>query len=394
MSPRTTSAEQLKNLFQAFRDRNEPAFLMAAESIIAEELAANRHGLATELQQALKSFRASAPIPEAASLRVLPRDRRTGEDLFNIRTSAVDESCIVLPERPRPALDRFLLEHRNTLLLENHGLAPKRKLLFWGPPGCGKTHTAHFLAHALGLPIATVRLHALISSFLGDTASNLQRLFDLASSRPMVLLLDEADAIGKNRDDRHDVGELKRVVNSLLQAIDGFSTRSIVIAATNHQHILDPALWRRFDDVVEFPLPTPSDRAEYLKLLLNGAEVTGSFRELVRSTAHLSFDDIRRFTVETLKTMLLDGRTNLSVTDLRRELTIQRKKRSGAEKRPLKTFRLSSGALDVELDAFAESGHILSKHKTRPEAVEAREVQGHRDEAEALRAAWQQELPL
>lgn len=333
MSPRTTAIEQLKNLFQAFRERNEPAFLAAAEALIAEELVANRHGQATELQQALKALRASASNSEGAGLRVLPRDRRTGEDLFTLRTSEVDETRFIFAQNPRPALDRFLLEQRNALLLEGHGLAPKRKLLFWGPPGCGKTHTAHFLAYALGLPIATVRLHALISSFLGDTAGNLQRLFDLAASRPMVLLIDEVDAIGKNRDDRHDVGELKRVVNSLLQAIDGFSTRSIVIAATNHQYLLDPALWRRFDDLVEFPLPTPTDRTAYLRLLLNGVKVSGSLRELVRSTARLSFDEIRRFAVEALKTMLLGGETSLSVTDLTRELNVQRRKRQGPEGR-------------------------------------------------------------
>jgi AAA+ superfamily predicted ATPase len=139
------------------------------------------------------------------------------------------------------------------------------------------------LAHELGLPVGVVRLNAVISSFLGDTASHLHRVFNLANTTPMVLLLDEVDAVGKNRDDPNDVGELKRVVNSLLQAMDTFdSSKSIIIAASNHQYLLDPALWRRFDALIEFPLPGKTEREIYLQRLLNGVEFDGSLEYSAR----------------------------------------------------------------------------------------------------------------
>lgn len=135
----------------------------------------------------------------------------------------------------------------------------------------------------------------------------------------MVLLLDEVDAVAKQRDDRNDVGELKRVVNSLLQAIDGFAGESIIIAATNHQYMLDEAVWRRFDDVVHFSLPSEQERRTYLRKQLNGVRISGSLDAVIKATNRLSFDDLRRISSEALKTMLLtDGRTLLAA-ELSRE---------------------------------------------------------------------------
>jgi SpoVK/Ycf46/Vps4 family AAA+-type ATPase len=310
-----TEEEQLKTLFKAFRDRNEHAFYRVAEGIIADQLAANRHGLASELQHALGKETAR-PASSHGALRSVPRDRRNGDDLLVMRESLVDHTQIVLSRDARAKVERLLVEHRNEYVLAEHGLSAKRKLLFWGPPGCGKTFTAYYIAHELGVPIAVIHLHALISSFLGDTASNLQRVFDIAASRPMVLLFDEVDAIGKQRDDPNDVGELKRVVNSLLQAIDSYTGKSVLIAATNHQYLLDPALWRRFDDVVPFPAPTQAERQTFLKRTLGGVRITGSLATVAERTNDASYDDLRRGTVEALKTMVLSGKKSISTTDI------------------------------------------------------------------------------
>jgi SpoVK/Ycf46/Vps4 family AAA+-type ATPase len=261
-------AKQLKRLFQAFKEREDAAFYRAAESLIADELAANHHALAQELQQAL----GKQPLKQIAQneLRLLPKDRRSGEDLVTLKESSIDSTQIVFNQETKAKIERVLDEHRQRQKLAKYGYLPKTKLLFWGPPGCGKTFTAKYLAYELGLPVGVLRLSAVISSFLGDTASHLQRVFNLANTTPMVLLLDEVDAVGKNRDDPNDVGELKRVVNSLLQAMDSFdSSKSIVIAASNHQYLLDPALWRRFDDLIEFSLPTKTEREFYLQYLLS-----------------------------------------------------------------------------------------------------------------------------
>lgn len=311
------AGEQLKKLFHAFNDQNEAAFYQAAEAIIAEELAANHHSLAKELKKAL--VRRENPKNGSLNnrLTILPKDRRNGEELVVLQTSSVDQTKIVLCPETKAKIDRILDEHRKRTQLAKYGYAPKTKLLFWGPPGCGKTFAAHFLAYELGLPIGVLRLNATISSFLGETAFHLQRIFNLANVQPMVLLLDEVDAIGKNRDDRNEVGELKRVVNSLLQAMDTFhSTQSLVIAASNHQYLLDPALWRRFDDLIHFPFPDEQERERYLRILANGVHFEGSPANLANAMNSLSFADIERVTVEAIKTMILEGRNQLRSEDI------------------------------------------------------------------------------
>ena len=320
------SSDKLKTLFQAFRDRNDSAFIRAAETIISEELAANHHSAATELQRSLGpkgDNMNSAPKP--IELAKLPKDRRAGEDLIWIQQPNVAPDRVMFTKQTNDRIQRVLEEHRRRKSLLEHGYRPKTKLLFWGPPGNGKTLTASYLGYELGLPVGILRLNSVISSFLGDTAAHLQRIFTRVNNTPMVLLLDEVDAIGKNRDDPNDVGELKRVVNGLLQAIDSFqSTDSIIIAATNHQYLLDPALWRRFDDVIYFPVPNPEEREKFLKLLLSGVSCQGSVSRLAGKMTHLSYADIEHVTVEALKTMLLEERSVLRLPDVERELQVWR----------------------------------------------------------------------
>lgn len=312
------NAEQLKILFRAFAEKRDAAFLKAADAIIAEELAANHHALANELRKALEKQSApSRPQAVYRSLNTMPKDRRNGESLIALEYSRVSEDHIVLDEAPKRKIQRLLEEHRKRNHLAHFGYRAKNKLLFWGPPGCGKTFAAHFVAHELGLPIGIIRLNAVISSFLGDTASHIQRIFDLAAASPMVLLLDEVDAIAKERDDPNDVGELKRVVNSLLQSMDAFvSSESIIIAASNHQYLLDPAVWRRFDDVVHFAKPERAEREQYLRLLLNGIEFKGSFAHLAKTMQGLSFADIQHVIVEAIKTRILQGDTKVRSIDI------------------------------------------------------------------------------
>jgi len=310
--------EQLVALFRAFGERQNGTFRRVAEGIVADELAANHHALAAELQSALNKSRPTVRERRSApELLPLPKDRRNGDRLIAYHEATVSQDQIVLTKSCYRKVARIFEEQQNRLLLAQHGYAPKQKLLFWGPPGCGKTFTADFIAHELGMPMGTIRLSAVISSFLGDTAAHIQKVFDLAGSRPMVLLFDEIDAIAKNRDDRNDVGELKRVVNSLLQAMDAFTSKeSVIIAASNHQYLLDPAIWRRFDEIVRFPLPTETERQQYLKLLLNGVSFTGSFRQAARALSSLSFADIQKVVVDAIKSMILRGDSNLRIADI------------------------------------------------------------------------------
>jgi len=312
------NTEHLLMLFRAFRDRNDAAVQRIAESIIADELAANHHSLAREMQKALEEPKNSRPIPiRQNGVAALPRDRRSGEELVTFDRGRVDPDRLILCDRTRKQVLRIIDEHRNRTRLAKHGLQPKTKILFWGPPGCGKTLTAHYVAQEMSLPLGLVRLNALISSFLGDTASHIQRVFDLGKSTPMVLLLDEVDAIAKNRDDPNDVGELKRVVNSLLQAMDSFlPVEGVAIAASNHQYLLDPAIWRRFDDVIFFPPPTPRERELQIRHLLNGVRHEGPLAAAVKRTSSLSFADIERVVTEAVKSMVLENREILRGADV------------------------------------------------------------------------------
>jgi AAA+ superfamily predicted ATPase len=322
-------------LFEAYREGNDLAFLRAAETIIAEELASNHHHAATELQRALGRGREQMNASvRALELAASPKDRRSGEDLLWIHESSITPQRVVLAKGTAKKITRVLDEHRGKVQLQKHGYNPKTKLLFWGPPGTGKTLTAHLLAYELGLPVAVLRLNTVISSFLGDTAAHLQRVFNRASSTPMVLLLDEFDAIGKNRDDPHDVGELKRVVNSLLQAIDGFhGNQSILVAASNHQYLLDPGLWRRFDEIVQFPLPEFGEREKFLSLLLGGIKSDSPMAQIARKAARLSYAEIEHVVTESLKTMVLEGRDSLRVRDITEDLRAWRSSIADARRR-------------------------------------------------------------
>ncbi|MDR3617186.1 MAG: AAA family ATPase [Candidatus Obscuribacterales bacterium] len=303
------TGDQLKKLLAAHRDNDEITFRKTALSIISDETAANRHALARDLKKALGEIR------QNAALLNFPRDNARGS--VKLSDSRVTADKLILGEQTSPRILRVLEEHKSQQVLAQFGYSPKRKLLFWGPPGCGKTLTAYFLAHELGLQIGTVRLSSLISSYLGDTAAHLDSVFEMANKTPMVLLLDEVDALGKSRDDSNDVGEVKRVVNSMLQCMDTFSgNKSILIAASNHEYMLDPALWRRFDDVIEFPLPTNSEIEKDLKRLLSGVPVDGRLSEVVGVLKGFSFADIEKITIESIKTMILENRAVLSTNDI------------------------------------------------------------------------------
>jgi SpoVK/Ycf46/Vps4 family AAA+-type ATPase len=187
------------------------------------------------------------------------------------------------------------------------GLNPTRSALFVGPPGVGKTLSAYWLACALNLPLLTLDLSAVMSSFLGRTGGNLRNVMDYARGTPSVLLLDEFDAIAKRRDDITEIGELKRLVTVLLQEIDSWPHSGFLIAASNHEELLDPAVWRRFDTVLEFKRPEHSDIAMFVSRLFERENFDGAFLTAIsRTLAGLSFSEIERELNQVKRRCLMD----------------------------------------------------------------------------------------
>ena len=189
----------------------------------------------------------------------LPVDFDSRLELLNFENSPVVEMDPVWPEQVATVLNDVIAERRMVQRLWEAGVEPTKSLLLCGPPGTGKTLAATWLAEQLEVPLLTLDLSAVMSSFLGRTGNNIRNVLDYARRTAGVLLLDEFDALAKRRDDGLEIGELKRLVTVLLQEIDRWPTHSLLIAATNHPDLLDPAVWRRFDRIVNFPLPAQSE---------------------------------------------------------------------------------------------------------------------------------------
>jgi len=312
----------LRTLLLAHYKGDEDAFRTSVWEIIENERRVNRTVFASELERILnEASQAVQPRRNGAgSMHGLngstgsPKDKDKNVQLLEIVEARRELDELVLSSQTRSALDRVVTEWRKADLLKAHGLRPVNKLLFYGPPGCGKSVAAEALAKSLYLPLATVKFDALVSSYLGETSSNLRRVFDYARSRPMVLLFDEFDAIGRERTAVEEHGELKRVVNSFLQMLDGFKADTLTIAATNHEGLLDPALWRRFDDVVLFPPPSQTDIECLLSRHFRQVPMAPGvkLKELVRSVAGACHADIERIAIDAIKLTILEGRDSVS----------------------------------------------------------------------------------
>ncbi|WP_025696608.1 AAA family ATPase [Paenibacillus durus] len=189
--------------------------------------------------------------------RQLPFDQESKLEIADYyEPYQIENKPLILSKSNQQQIDDFTKSYVYSDKLASHGLDVATTLLLFGPPGCGKTKTAFYVAQTLSLPLVIARLDTLISSYLGSTSKNIRLLFEYASQTPCILFLDEFDAVAKLRDDQHEMGELKRVVNSLLQNIDNLGDKCILIGATNHDKLLDKAIWRRFATRVHIKLPT------------------------------------------------------------------------------------------------------------------------------------------
>lgn len=240
-----------------------------------------------------------------------PPQKTTPVDTDTRLSLLLEEYPVTLDDTPAfsneisESIHQVILERQKSDLLISKGLTPVRTIIFEGPPGVGKTLTARWLANSLDLPLLTLDLATVMSSFLGKTGSNIKSVLEYASSFPCILFLDEFDAIAKKRNDESEVGELKRLVNVLLQSIDLWPHSSILVAATNHSELLDPAVWRRFDVNIKFGCPSKDLISKYISHIWPDYK----WPSFVPDWLHgMSFSDIKRLVLSAKKANLLENK--------------------------------------------------------------------------------------
>jgi SpoVK/Ycf46/Vps4 family AAA+-type ATPase len=253
-----------------------------------------------------------------------PVDPETRLDMVDIFYPEEEVQKLVLSEVATLKINNFIATLKNRNKLVEKGVNLPESLLLYGPPGCGKTSIAKYIASQMKIPLITARLDGLVSSLLGNTAKNIRKIFEYAKEKPCILFLDEFDAIAKARDDEHEIGELKRVVNSLLQNIDDFSKSNdgnVLIAATNHDSLLDAAVWRRFSTTIEVPKPNYDGIGDLLKLYFADTEL--SFNEdkkklnkIVYTLSGTSPSDIKTICFNVVRDAVLHDREIISYQDV------------------------------------------------------------------------------
>jgi AAA+ superfamily predicted ATPase len=292
-------ADLLINLVRAGAQGDQVGFRRTVEAIVAEERERQHHVVADRLQEFLRaSARGSdSPVPEeVGSLVHEIHPRRVLGDL-------------ILPDTILLACREVVEEHRRVDLLRSYSLEPRNRILMSGPPGNGKTSLAEALAGELAIPLLAVRYDAVMASFLGETAARLARMFDYVRTRRCVIFFDEFDALGKERGDEHETGEVKRVVSSLLLNIDALPAHVVVITATNHPELLDRAVWRRFQ--VRLALPPPADRdiARWLERFEGESGLRlGTLKKTITGLlSGQSFAEVEEFFLDVQRRLVLEG---------------------------------------------------------------------------------------
>lgn len=252
-------------------------------------------GLANDLMNLLKENPSQSSPVRSATMASVPVDSDSRLQLMKFEHPVSVEVEPIWSGEVGSALDQIINERKMEAELFDAGLSPTRSLLFSGEPGVGKTLAAKWLAHKLNLPLLVLDLSAVMSSFLGRTGTNVRNVFDYARGVKCILFLDELDAIAKRRDDIAEIGELKRLVTVLLQEIDDWPTNSILIAATNHPGLLDPAVWRRFDIVLNFPMPSKNDTFRAIGSFIGECSDNIKWQKVLSILLHgMSYSDIER----------------------------------------------------------------------------------------------------
>jgi SpoVK/Ycf46/Vps4 family AAA+-type ATPase len=318
------NADLLKRVIRAIADGSQDDLNRLAHKIVELERKTGHKILAQNLEAILRhpGDRENGHGPalsEERTLKHLPLSRRYDESLATFTMPEVLEHHMILPMDTEDRFARIESEYAARDRLGAHGLKPRKTILLYGPPGCGKSLGAKRLAWSTGLPLMKVQFDVLLSSYFGESASNLRSVFIAARELPCVLLLDECDFIARSRINTKDIGEAARIVNSLLQFMEEYDAPGLLVATTNIESSLDFAMFRRFDDVFQVPLPGPQEIEKLLHSTLSGVRVaaTISWSEFVSDLSGESAAMIVKVARDAAKAAVLAGHESVTETHLR-----------------------------------------------------------------------------
>jgi SpoVK/Ycf46/Vps4 family AAA+-type ATPase len=329
------NADILKRVVRAISEGAQTDLDRLAVKIVESERKTGHVRLADQLDAILKQPRPkrlpAPPIPRIAdierTLKELPLSRRHGESLATLLTTDALEHHMVLPPAVEERFARIESEYAARDRLRTFGLKPRKTILLYGPPGCGKSLGAKRLAWNTGLPLMKVRFDVLISSYFGESATNLRAIFFAAKERPCVLLLDECDFIARSRINSKDIGEASRIVNSLLQLMEEYDAPGLLVATTNVESSLDPALFRRFDDVFMVPLPGPVEVERLLRMTLATVKLAEpiNWAALVEHLTGASAAMVVKAAQDAAKAAVLSGKQLVTQANLLQAIAEQRR---------------------------------------------------------------------
>jgi SpoVK/Ycf46/Vps4 family AAA+-type ATPase len=319
------TADHVKALIKRHMDGDEEGFYAVARQVAARAAREGKNVFASDLKELIDSATSRSAAPQA---RTVPLQQPRGElaGLMSVAYPDIGLAAMTLTNDIRGRLERAVTEQRRAGELIEKGLTPIHRLLLLGPPGTGKSMTASALAFELKLPLFTIQLDVLISKYMGETAAKLRLVFDAIADTRGVFLFDEFDALGAQRTATNDVGEVRRVLNSFLQFLEHASPHSLIVAATNHPKLLDAALNRRFDLVVEYAMPDEADALDVVKRRLSSLDTRGvQWESIAQHTKDLSHAELVRAAEAAAKQSVLAGRKRLSTAALIESLRERRR---------------------------------------------------------------------
>ena len=304
------TAEQIKTLIRSHLDEDGERFFTSALQVAAHEARQGHASLAHEIKSLVDKARARQKLG-------IVRFPNELNGLILSKESNDRLPVLVLGPEHRARIERILQEYRQRGTLQGHGMGHRRKILLSGPPGTGKTLTASVMAGELGLPLRTIQVDRLVTKFMGETAAKLRQIFDVIRESEGVFLFDEFDAIGGDRGRENDVGEMRRVLNAFLQFIESDPSDNIIVAATNNVALLDRALFRRFDDVLNYSLPDESERKQLMaNLLTSFIPDRFDFEKAAEASKNLCHAEIDKACRDAIKGAILDGKKTVTVESL------------------------------------------------------------------------------